>query len=117
MKHSYEEHAQVRELLESISTKDPQSKEWMDQFKELKNAVEHHVKEEETEVFPKTKDGLPKGDLEKLGDDLKREKDNILQKKSAMKEEKDVDVSQQKTTAVEKDALHKTAPIDSKAGL
>lgn len=48
-----EEHSVVKFLLDRLDGTVCESKEWSAQIKALKEAVEHHVKEEEEEMFPK----------------------------------------------------------------
>ena len=44
----------------------------------LKENVEHHVKEEEGELFPKTKKALSSEELEEMGNRLFQEKEKLL---------------------------------------
>jgi hemerythrin-like domain-containing protein len=48
---AYEEHRLVKSLLEELDNMDKDSEEWTAKFKVLKENVEHHIKEEEGELF------------------------------------------------------------------
>lgn len=48
---AYEEHRLIKSLLEELDNMAKDSKEWTAKFKVLKENVEHHVKEEEGELF------------------------------------------------------------------
>lgn len=52
--HAREEHQQVEDLLEELGEIEDDDV-WMERFEELKGAVQDHVKEEESELFPKAK--------------------------------------------------------------
>jgi iron-sulfur cluster repair protein YtfE (RIC family) len=64
---SFEEHTVARFALARALTArgDEQVKA---RFTVLKELIEHHVKEEEEEMFPKVKKGVPAEELEKLGE-------------------------------------------------
>jgi hemerythrin-like domain-containing protein len=61
---SVEEHAIVKFLLSKLNEGDPASPEFTAQITALKEAVEHHVEEEETELFPKMKKAFSKEELQ-----------------------------------------------------
>jgi hemerythrin superfamily protein len=48
-----EEHAEVKELLAALDQADKDDASWAGQLTELQDDVEHHVGEEETELFPR----------------------------------------------------------------
>lgn len=64
---SYEEHKQVKTLLTELERLDPASDVWEAKLTVLKEDVEHHVKEEEGELFPKVREILPAAELKTLG--------------------------------------------------
>jgi len=47
-----EEHSDVKEALAALDQGDDESDGWTDRLDELQEDVEHHVEEEETEIFP-----------------------------------------------------------------
>ena len=49
------EHDQVKRMLSEIEQMDATSAEFMDKITELERAVQHHVDEEENEIFPAAK--------------------------------------------------------------
>src|SRR5439155_22346616 len=49
---AYREHQQVKDLLNDLDTMDPASEAFDTKFAEFKNKIEHHVEEEEGEMFP-----------------------------------------------------------------
>jgi hypothetical protein len=50
---SFEEHGVVEELLNELATMDLEDDQFAAKFKVMKENVEHHIEEEETEMFPK----------------------------------------------------------------
>jgi hemerythrin superfamily protein len=66
------EHTSVRELIAKIKGGEPGSDLWEAQVKVLGEYVNHHVKEEEGEMFPKVR--KTKLDLESLGEQLAQRK-------------------------------------------
>jgi len=58
IEHAYEEHAEVEEGLQELSDMEEEDDEWMSKFAELREDLEHHIKEEEGELFPKAREIL-----------------------------------------------------------
>ena len=61
---AYKEHRQVKELL---SRMDGQGGDFSDNLSELRGAVEHHVEEEENDLFPKAERLLGESRLQEMG--------------------------------------------------
>ena len=64
---AYEEHAVVKTLLSELEADPKDTEEWAAKLTVLKENVEHHVEEEETEMFPKAKKVLSAEQIEELG--------------------------------------------------
>lgn len=64
---AFEEHRLVKQLLAELESMPKDAEEWTAKFTVLKENVEHHVEEEEGEMFPKAKKVLAKEDQETLG--------------------------------------------------
>lgn len=63
-----EEHRAVDSLvLPDLKVTDPSAPEFAGRVKVLKELLEHHIEEEESELFPKAKELLGKGKLDDLG--------------------------------------------------
>jgi len=71
---AYEEHKVVKNLLSELGTARSVSDEWDAKLKVLKENVEHHVDEEQNELFDKANDVLPREEAERLGDRMSAEK-------------------------------------------
>jgi hemerythrin superfamily protein len=80
---SIEEHKQMKAVLADLEKADKNTDTWMAGFKVLMEDVQHHVKEEENELFPKVKGKvLSKEQLEDLGarmEELKMQSMRALQ--------------------------------------
>jgi hemerythrin superfamily protein len=64
---SYEEHKQMKLVLSDLASADKKTPEWKAGLKVLMEDVQHHVGEEEKELFPKVTKLLSKPQLEELG--------------------------------------------------
>ena len=73
-----EEHHVVKILLAELSALSPDTEEWTAKLAVLQENVKHHVKEEETEIFPKTKKALSSEELDDLGNRLFAEKEKLM---------------------------------------
>src|SRR5918995_2260462 len=71
---AYEEHAVVKNLLSELGRAKTADDEWEAQAKMLKENVEHHVEEEENELFPKAESALGQEEIVALGEQLEAEK-------------------------------------------
>lgn len=71
---AYEEHQEVKDLLAELEATPADSEEWADLLLELKENVEHHVEEEEGEMFPKARTVLSEQQLNEIGAQLAAEK-------------------------------------------
>src|SRR5678815_1230998 len=71
---AYEEHDVVKKLLQQMSKAKSATEEWEAQAKVLQENVEHHVEEEETELFEKATAALSREEIEELGEELAAEK-------------------------------------------
>jgi iron-sulfur cluster repair protein YtfE (RIC family) len=71
---AYEEHALVKQLLEQLAAAPKNDEQWTAKFTVLKENVEHHVEEEEGEMFKKARKVLSEDEIEELGDRLQEAK-------------------------------------------
>ena len=69
-----EEHQEIKTLLEEIEGRDPESDQFIASVEELMENVEHHVAEEEDEMFPKVRERCDQATLDRLGDQLESAK-------------------------------------------
>jgi iron-sulfur cluster repair protein YtfE (RIC family) len=67
---AYEEHRLVKQLLGELEAEPKTTEEWTAKFTVLKENIEHHVEEEEGEMFKKARQVLSKDEIESLGDQL-----------------------------------------------
>src|SRR6185295_16854955 len=71
---AYEEHNVIKTLLAELSGARSATDEWQAKAKVLRENVEHHVDEEENELFGKADDALSDKEIELLGERMAAEK-------------------------------------------
>ena len=71
---AFEEHKIVKTLLEELDSMPRDDDQWAAKLTVLKENVEHHVEEEEGEMFKKAKKALNDDELEDLGDRMAEQK-------------------------------------------
>ena len=71
---AFEEHRLVKQLLGELEKMSKDSEEWTAKFTVLKENVEHHVEEEESDMFPKARKVLSDDQAETLGTRLEEAK-------------------------------------------
>lgn len=66
----YEEHHVADLILDELLQIEPGSEVWHAKLKVLKESLEHHIEEEEGEMFPKARKVLGDDELERLGEQM-----------------------------------------------
>jgi hemerythrin-like domain-containing protein len=77
VKESLQEHATVKQLIQELRQMGPQSQGFDAKFHELMQNVEHHVAEEEAEMFPLAEEELAE-DLDEMSAEMQELKKEIL---------------------------------------
>ena len=72
-----EEHVEAEELLEEIKSLSPGSTEFKAKIRELKEAVMHHVEEEETEIFPAVSECMSDEEMQELAEEFQEVKSKL----------------------------------------
>jgi len=80
---SLEEHRQVKMFLSELDALADDSKKFNPKLKVLVEDVEHHVEEEEGEMFPLIEDQFDEEVLEQMGTELEQEKNKFKKSVSA----------------------------------
>ena len=75
---AYEEHNVVKDLLAELESYGSPDDEWDAKLTVLKENVEHHVEEEEGEMFDKAEDVLSQDQVEQLGNQMFAEKQRFM---------------------------------------
>jgi len=70
----YEEHELSKKLLYEMDKLDKNDEHWMPKMKVLQEIIEHHIDEEENELFPKAKEILSKDQERHIMGQIRREK-------------------------------------------
>lgn len=74
----YVEHNVVENLISQMENADPTSVEWTAQTKVLKELLEHHIKEEEGEMFKAAKKLIPDELAHTMADKFDARKENMI---------------------------------------
>jgi hemerythrin-like domain-containing protein len=78
LRESVEEHLAVKRLLADIIEDGVDHENFQARMKVLKEQVEHHVEEEEKELFPKVRKSCSKEELEDLGSRMERMAEELI---------------------------------------
>ena len=73
----FEEHAVAKTLLLEMSEMDVTSEVWTAKLKVLQESIEHHVEEEEDEMFPDAREALSQEQIDELGAKLEAAKKEL----------------------------------------
>jgi iron-sulfur cluster repair protein YtfE (RIC family) len=79
----YEEHAVIKTLLSELAVEPKDAEQWTAKLKVLKENVEHHVEEEEGEMFKSAREVLSTEQINEIGARMEAEKKKQQQLKSA----------------------------------
>ncbi|MEL6958513.1 MAG: hemerythrin domain-containing protein [Pseudomonadota bacterium] len=74
-RHSVHEHQQLDDLMEELNEMDMSSPGWLTKFKTLKHDYEHHMEEEEDEVFARAREVIPEDEIAGYGDRFEARKE------------------------------------------
>jgi len=74
----YEEHHVVDQIMSELGETDVTDERWAAKFSVMKENIEHHIEEEEEEMFAKAREILDAGELEALAERMEQRK-NALQ--------------------------------------
>lgn len=66
-RHSVHEHQELDDLMEELNVIDMASELWMRTFEKLKHDYEHHIEEEENEVFDRARETIAAEEIEGFG--------------------------------------------------
>jgi hypothetical protein len=77
VREAYEEHQQIKRLLEQISSITPDDESYDMKIKVLKEDVEHHVEDEESEMSPDARKFLGERRVVELGTELETRKQQL----------------------------------------
>lgn len=72
------EHKQVEKMLKEMEKMDVSNPEWINKLQELKQSVEHHVKEEESEIFKQAHRLLSNDEADSMGEEVEQEEEKML---------------------------------------
>lgn len=78
-RHSVSEHKTASDLIEKLSELDMSSGNWLQTFQTLKDELEHHIEEEENEVFPKARSVISDDEATRLADEFETRKSEELE--------------------------------------
>ena len=82
-RHSVAEHKEIDDFLEELQEIEFSSPAWLAKFKEMRHRYEHHIEEEEDEIFVEANDELSDACEDKLGEIFKDRKSDEIQKVQA----------------------------------
>lgn len=68
--HHHEEVRQAEAMIEEIDGLEPTEDAWFAKVNELREALEHHIREEEQEIFPKAREAWDQSKLEQAGREM-----------------------------------------------
>lgn len=78
-----EEHRQAKMFLRELASLSDESEKFEPKLKVLMEDIEHHVQEEESEMFPMVEEQFDAATLEELGAEMEEEKGNFKKSSSA----------------------------------
>jgi hemerythrin-like domain-containing protein len=76
--HSFKEHFEAETLLRTIQMKENIAGDWKKTAKELKTALEHHIEEEQGQIFPLAREYFSDEEAESIGRAFEKMKTEIV---------------------------------------
>lgn len=87
-RHSVHEHQELDDLMEELNEMDMSEGAWLTKFKKLRHDYEHHIDEEEEDLFKRAREVLSKDEIESAGPQFgkrKEEERGLIAEKRAEK--------------------------------
>ena len=87
-RHSIAEHKELSDIMEELNGIEFSSPQWLQTFKELKERYEHHMEEEESDIFPVARDVMGKdgnGTIASAFEERKEEEIELVEEKAEEK--------------------------------
>lgn len=78
--HSVAEHKEIEDIIEELDDMDMSSSGWLNRFHTLREKVEHHLDEEENDVFPMARELLSEAQALAIGEEFAARKQSELDK-------------------------------------
>ena len=82
-RHSVSEHKEIDDFFGELAGLDPASSEWTETFGKMRHRYEHHIDEEEEEMFPAAADLLSAAEEARLASVFERRKPKELERAEA----------------------------------
>jgi hemerythrin superfamily protein len=82
---SVREHKEIDRLLSELKGMRPDDQKWMGKLGELQRKVEHHVKEEEEQLFPQGRKIISEDQAQQLGETVENKKEELRGQRSGFK--------------------------------
>jgi hemerythrin superfamily protein len=82
VREAYEEHTQIKALLAALEEIEPDDESYDAKMKVLREDVEHHVQEEEGEMFPDATKFIRKDGLQALGEQMAERKADLMREEA-----------------------------------
>ena len=80
----YDEQAEMKQMLSQIKALNPSNSNFKEQIKQLKTAVQDHVRQEENDMFPQIRRNLSEAQMEQMATQFKAAKNTIQQEMAGM---------------------------------
>lgn len=87
-RHSVAEHKELDDIMEELNEIEFSSPAWLTKFKDLKHRYEHHIDEEEEDIFPVAREVIGKDGNQKIGSAFEKRKDAEIELVEEKAEEK-----------------------------
>jgi hemerythrin superfamily protein len=85
LREAVEEHLSVKRVIADLMKTGPEDEQFMARCKVLKEQIEHHVEEEEKELFPKVQKSSSREELEEMGGRMQQLADELEEQGSPSK--------------------------------
>lgn len=82
VRESFKEHQQVKDILGRLNRGETEWVNLQADLRRLLDAVDHHVQEEESELFPTTREKLSEQEINRIGDEMMQLKQREMAKKA-----------------------------------